>query len=162
LSALDVAVIRGEWPFVVAALEETYCRESGVREGCPPLRNTVGYLVVCLRAFERLATSRFVQLELDRRALDYAAAREVRWIFANSHGVHSWPVYLGKCWANLVIQRPERLRQARNVVLDVPDMRPSYLPRKGDSDNAEVRRGERARACALARQARAEMARQDV
>lgn len=99
-----------EWPATAEALEEAgWCRGEKV------------YAAAGLRNMEALWHARNMHRPVSHAAIDAAAAAEVRFHFERGRQFRRQAAALWRCWAALVIERPERIvgQEAAGTVLAV-------------------------------------------
>ena len=113
-SRQEAAIVKN-WPRCAKQLHSTYftdedwaCTKSGGT-------NSAGYMSWALQRMENLAQTQHAHKNFTREELDLAASREVYYQWQNGRSFQHTEAALARCLLNLVIERPEKLLEARKL-----------------------------------------------
>lgn len=105
----QLAQLAEAWPRTYHALCTTFYTAPDWGKTRPDKTNDAGYVLAGLHRYETIARDRHAQREITRTALDQAAAREVHYQAARGRVFLRPCAALSTCWANLPIERPEKI-----------------------------------------------------
>ena len=100
------------WPYLFAALEQTYFPSPLWTQTIVRGQNYAGYFVKSTILMQETAAACFPGSPPPREVLDLAAAREIRYLYGRGHQFRNVPAALTRCLCNLIRERPERIMEA--------------------------------------------------
>ena len=108
--------IRQQWPRTAKQLESTYFPEDDWAMSTTSGRNHAGYMIWALTQMEAKAQANLTQRNFTREELDLAASREIYYQWIHDRRFSHTDAALATCLVNLVIERPEKLLEARRLL----------------------------------------------
>jgi len=109
------AAIRQNWPRTAKQLESTFFPLDNWAVSDRDGHNACGYMIWGLTKMSDYVAREYNHRQYTRDELDLAASREVYYQWINGRKFANIPAALSRCLLNLVIERPEKLMEARRL-----------------------------------------------
>lgn len=112
MTTTQLTTLEARYPITTRALRMTYYPEGIPCQTQTDGTNEAGYILAGLNNAGRAAIDLYGARGVDQQAWDRAAAREALYQWDRQRQFRRTAAGLSGCWANLVVERPERLYAA--------------------------------------------------
>ena len=121
--------IRQQWPRTAQQLEATYYPGEDWALSDSQGHNHAGYMLWALQRMATICNDRHAHKQFTTAELDLAASREVYYQWIHDRRFSHTDAALARCLSNIVIERPEKLLEARRLLAGQAGKREWSTPR---------------------------------
>jgi len=131
--------IRQTWPRTARQLESTFFPSPDWALSDRSGHNAAGYLLWGLNKMADYVARQYNHRQYTSDELDLAASREVYYQWINRRQFSNIPAALSRCLLNLVIERPEKLMEARKIQAGQPGKKAPSTPQTSSAQSTAIR-----------------------